>query len=178
MSKGKTFKSPLAKENGITQLEATIYNYMQRDDNNDKNKFHPLEGCLKLLADQKRYFLNAPFYAVLLYKMWTTLTDTLQNTCCVVFSNLLQYAYWGNQNTGKITGIQFPLPQDGERRDKLIKYALSTYSLNNLPVNYLEIKEVAENQCLIRIEQKCYICLLYTSPSPRDRTRSRMPSSA
>ena len=24
----------------------------------------------------------------------------------------------------------------------------------------------------------CMICLLYTSPSPRDRTRSRMPSSA
>eukprot|EP00657_Telonema_sp_P-1_P012324 TRINITY_DN8828_c0_g1_i1.p1 TRINITY_DN8828_c0_g1~~TRINITY_DN8828_c0_g1_i1.p1 ORF type:complete len:103 (+),score=32.39 TRINITY_DN8828_c0_g1_i1:139-447(+) len=24
----------------------------------------------------------------------------------------------------------------------------------------------------------CYNCLLYTSPSPRDRTRSRMPSSA
>ena len=25
---------------------------------------------------------------------------------------------------------------------------------------------------------KAYFCLLYTSPSPRDRTRSRMPSSA
>ena len=25
---------------------------------------------------------------------------------------------------------------------------------------------------------KVYFCLLYTSPSPRDRTRSRMPSSA
>ena len=25
---------------------------------------------------------------------------------------------------------------------------------------------------------KLYVCLLYTSPSPRDRTRSRMPSSA
>ena len=24
----------------------------------------------------------------------------------------------------------------------------------------------------------CVLCLLYTSPSPRDRTRSRMPSSA
>ena len=24
----------------------------------------------------------------------------------------------------------------------------------------------------------CHLCLLYTSPSPRDRTRSRMPSSA
>ena len=26
--------------------------------------------------------------------------------------------------------------------------------------------------------QRAYLCLLYTSPSPRDRTRSRMPSSA
>ena len=26
--------------------------------------------------------------------------------------------------------------------------------------------------------EKFYNCLLYTSPSPRDRTRSRMPSSA
>ena len=26
--------------------------------------------------------------------------------------------------------------------------------------------------------ERGYICLLYTSPSPRDRTRSRMPSSA
>ena len=26
--------------------------------------------------------------------------------------------------------------------------------------------------------QNCIVCLLYTSPSPRDRTRSRMPSSA
>ena len=25
---------------------------------------------------------------------------------------------------------------------------------------------------------RCIVCLLYTSPSPRDRTRSRMPSSA
>ena len=29
-----------------------------------------------------------------------------------------------------------------------------------------------------RINAKSIICLLYTSPSPRDRTRSRMPSSA
>ena len=27
-------------------------------------------------------------------------------------------------------------------------------------------------------EHLSYCCLLYTSPSPRDRTRSRMPSSA
>ena len=29
-----------------------------------------------------------------------------------------------------------------------------------------------------KIQDKGNICLLYTSPSPRDRTRSRMPSSA
>ena len=30
----------------------------------------------------------------------------------------------------------------------------------------------------LRIGANLYDCLLYTSPSPRDRTRSRMPSSA
>ena len=29
-----------------------------------------------------------------------------------------------------------------------------------------------------KIPLRIYTCLLYTSPSPRDRTRSRMPSSA
>ena len=29
-----------------------------------------------------------------------------------------------------------------------------------------------------KVKSKSKICLLYTSPSPRDRTRSRMPSSA
>ena len=35
--------------------------------------------------------------------------------------------------------------------------------------------EVREEDCG---RDKKYSCLLYTSPSPRDRTRSRMPSSA
>ena len=38
---------------------------------------------------------------------------------------------------------------------------------NNLPV--VDVRMSPEN---------IYTCLLYTSPSPRDRTRSRMPSSA
>ena len=36
-------------------------------------------------------------------------------------------------------------------------------------------KEVAEKTLNFLVD---YTCLLYTSPSPRDRTRSRMPSSA
>ena len=40
----------------------------------------------------------------------------------------------------------------------------------------LSVSGLADNQssALLRL----YLCLLYTSPSPRDRTRSRMPSSA
>ena len=34
------------------------------------------------------------------------------------------------------------------------------------------------NQQVMKALRYSYICLLYTSPSPRDRTRSRMPSSA
>ena len=32
--------------------------------------------------------------------------------------------------------------------------------------------------CGLRLSPTGWTCLLYTSPSPRDRTRSRMPSSA
>ena len=31
---------------------------------------------------------------------------------------------------------------------------------------------------VLMVDEVVYACLLYTSPSPRDRTRSRMPSSA
>ena len=47
----------------------------------------------------------------------------------------------------------------------------------------LERRRIAHERYLAKLaedvrKQKARICLLYTSPSPRDRTRSRMPSSA
>ena len=38
--------------------------------------------------------------------------------------------------------------------------------------------ERGEGAYLFDIDGNKYICLLYTSPSPRDRQKSRMPSSA
>ena len=38
--------------------------------------------------------------------------------------------------------------------------------------------EFAEHRSYGHGDEIRHICLLYTSPSPRDRTRSRMPSSA
>ena len=46
---------------------------------------------------------------------------------------------------------------------------------------YMGSSAFAGNPCLVAFEPMVelgWICLLYTSPSPRDRTRSRMPSSA
>ena len=42
---------------------------------------------------------------------------------------------------------------------------------NRLAVSYAEIESMAGHDSFL-------LCLLYTSPSPRDRTRYRMPSSA
>ena len=43
----------------------------------------------------------------------------------------------------------------------------------------VEMSPDGENWCpALRKETVTTACLLYTSPSPRDRTRSRMPSSA
>ena len=41
-----------------------------------------------------------------------------------------------------------------------------------------KLKGVNRNKCLDLIMEWGKICLLYTSPSPRDMRRSRMPSSA
>ena len=41
----------------------------------------------------------------------------------------------------------------------------------------VEVSDTPEGGCAKRKDQ-LRDCLLYTSPSPRDRTRSRMPSSA
>ena len=38
--------------------------------------------------------------------------------------------------------------------------------------------EAIEGETILEAADRIGVCLLYTSPSPRDRTRSRMPSSA
>ena len=40
------------------------------------------------------------------------------------------------------------------------------------------LRNVTAQRYIIPDVYETYSCLLYTSPSPRDRTRSRMPSSA
>ena len=66
------------------------------------------------------------------------------------------------------------------------KSLLLSYSDASNKFGPLEVKKVIENSENFKITAvaiaaiKCpqHICLLYTSPSPRDRIASRMPSSA
>ena len=50
--------------------------------------------------------------------------------------------------------------------------------LVNAKTNLDFFKSLAQTSMLALSSSKSHYCLLYTSPSPRDRTRSRMPSSA
>lgn len=152
----ETFSNTLAKEHGITRLEATIYNYSIAD--NRTGEYNCLDDCLTLLEDTKLYFQNAPLYSISFAKMWTKLSKSLQNSCCLVFNNILQYVYWGNSNTRKLTGLQINLPMEPNARKKVVNYCLSAFSFNFLPINYIEIVEDTSNkEKNVRISQKCYI---------------------
>ena len=59
---------------------------------------------------------------------------------------------------------------------------LSAELLDQMRKEILEVVakyvEIDVDEGAVSLETEDRICLLYTSPSPRDRTRSRMPSSA
>ena len=61
-----------------------------------------------------------------------------------------------------------------------IKKALAAVTDKEVDIDILEIKSTDMSAILVgeNIASQLESCLLYTSPSPRDRTRSRMPSSA
>ena len=75
------------------------------------------------------------------------------------------------------------------KRKKLVqKYAakrkslLTEFNAAKDPMERLEIHRkiqgLPRNSAPNRVRNRCWACLLYTSPSPRDKRQSRMPSSA
>ena len=72
-----------------------------------------------------------------------------------------------DHNVGKIDGLCVITPtQHGDERG----YFMETYNEHDMEEAGIHVKFVQDNQSMS--------CLLYTSPSPRDSTSSRMPSSA
>ena len=67
-----------------------------------------------------------------------------------------------------VTGIRLKSTKDGSTEDLALKGCF-------IAIGHSPNTEIFKGQLEMH---DGYICLLYTSPSPRDRTRSRMPSSA
>ena len=53
-----------------------------------------------------------------------------------------------------------------------------THAATESQIRYSDVGNVFKYNMEVQQTSDCYICLLYTSPSPRDATLSRMPSSA
>jgi len=104
----------------------------------------------------KSYCPKAPFYSVPISIMWKKLINTLENSCCIVdkTSNKLNYVYWANKNTNKLTGMNIKLSEGVSKREKVIKYVLSAFSFPMLPINYIEVTKV--DNVKISIIQKCF----------------------
>ena len=72
------------------------------------------------------------------------------------------------------TGFEMGTPAAGSwNMDQTgeFKFTMTSSKAYNIEINDVTITNSAGRECTS-------VCLLYTSPSPRDRTRSRMPSSA
>ena len=81
--------------------------------------------------------------------------------------------------TSSPENITFP---SVEARSMIVAWEEVTHSGQNGPITgyllYYTNTTFSDTINITGGENRAYTCLLYTSPSPRDRTRSRMPSSA
>ena len=108
-------------------------------------------------------------------------------TGIALLSNLVDYVqppskYSVNSYGVGIGNLRFPFPN----LVRVYKISSSKDSSSNQQINP-KCEEISVQEAWIddqtpedisNFVEKLRICLLYTSPSPRDRTRSRMPSSA
>ena len=90
-----------------------------------------------------------------------------------------------------IVSVQEPARQEklfdpfAEEREDLLKDSGKALPTQNEDLGLSEEPDLGDDtdtenvkQSSVKADKKLDSCLLYTSPSPRDRTRSRMPSSA
>ena len=95
------------------------------------------------------------------------MTDTIHSPKDVLAHNRAAWDSWveqGDRWTTPVTPAEIAAARDGE-------WAIYLTEDKPAPRDWFPAD-------LRGVDVLCLACLLYTSPSPRDRTRSRMPSSA
>ena len=125
------------------------------------------------------------------YTQVNTIIHVDNNTFVGTRSGLFSYDLNDNslRNFSKLDGLASldvtALAYDSENSQLIIGYQngnmdiLKNNHITNIP--YIAMANILSEKTINDIfidDHLAYICLLYTSPSPRDRTRSRMPSSA
>ena len=77
-----------------------------------------------------------------------------------------------------ITGWGEAAPGKSEGAESVIKVKQALKKFISTGINNFSIQELYDRSRELKTPPCAYVCLLYTSPSPRDMRRSRMPSSA
>ena len=83
--------------------------------------------------------------------------------------------------SAKLEALGLNLEKHLGERMKSKKLALGELTIEVAATDYLDVMQTLRDGVDLGFDEMidlCGVCLLYTSPSPRDRTRSRMPSSA
>ena len=116
--------------------------------------------------------------------IWTITVEEYQALFGVIFQDFVKFYFTAGENIaiGKIDQIS-----DQERIEQAAERSLADQVVQTLPKRYEqplgkrfhEGTELSGGQWQKVALARAYMnCLLYTSPSPRDRQKSRMPSSA
>ena len=171
--------------------------YVLRD-NLDKAKIH-FKEVPQMLEAFEHWFGPYPFYEDG-FKLVEVPYLGMEHQSSVTYGNGYQPGYLGMDLSGSGWGLKFDyliIHESGHEwfannitykdiADMWVHEGFTTYS-ENLFLDYHYGKE-ASSDYVIGLRKNIQndrpiigqynVCLLYTSPSPRDRTRSRMPSSA
>ena len=80
--------------------------------------------------------------------------------------------------TRKFSGEKLVIATHNQGKLEEIRHLFEPFKINIIGANQLNITEPDETEDSFVGNARIKACLLYTSPSPRDMRRSRMPSSA
>jgi len=91
----------------------------------------------------------------------------------LTFAEAVQYVW-----STTVFTTHTPVPAGNERFDPVLVHRYLGSATAEVGISWKEFLAIGRVFPDDETETFCMTCLLYTSPSPRDRTRSRMPSSA
>ena len=171
---------------GSPTIQSFLYDYLHQTEKKPYvGTVHRLDRVttgVVLLAKKKSALklINEQFQKGIIKKSYLALSDKAPDQK----EDLLTHYLFQDRELKKAIVTKATYPKTRECKLKYQHIANSDmgyhlFQVDLLTGRYHQIRaQLADIHCPIVGDEKYGSCLLYTSPSPRDRTRSRMPSSA